>query len=114
MIYMLGVLLLVPIVLILVMNGKCPKKLLHFLWSLYLCMPISWLVFGGCPLMMLENRFRAMYDPVHAKQTFTGYWLARGFGIYASPDVIFWVLTLLVITVVAGTFYISKKFESSN
>lgn len=109
MIYMLGIMLLSVIIVLLLVIEKCPQWLLNIFFGLGVSMPISWLVFGGCPLMMLENELRAMYDPLQVKETFTGSWLETGFGIYTSPEVIFWALTLLIIGVMAGVFYLSRK-----
>ncbi len=70
----------------------------------------SQLIFLGCPLVALENAFRAQYDP---KTTYTGsficYYLKEHFGFQFPPEYI--TLALVGIVLLSAFIFLRRPKE---
>lgn len=66
---------------------------------------VSQLLWLGCPLVALENAFRAKYDP---NTTYSGsficHYLKKRFGISVSPTII--IVQLVAMAIVSGIMWI--------
>lgn len=82
--------------------------------SLLLIAPISYLVFGGCPLTLLENSLRSKYDQTLVKDSFSGHYLEKYFGIHVGPESIFWIFCGIVVVSLAATFFFSRNLSTAS